>query len=283
MKIGVIGLGLIGGSLAKAIMLTENHSVYGTDINETVISKAMLVGAIDGRLSKEECSDCDMLILALFPSSTLEVLSEYAPYIKKGAVVLDTCGVKRSVCDAAFDIAEKYGFSFVGAHPMAGIEKNGFSASRYNLFEDASIVLVPKKGFDIEELDSVRKFFLSIGFSHVVFSDAYTHDRLISYTSQLAHIVSSAYIKNPLSCQARGFSAGSFRDMTRVATLNEVMWTELFLANSDCLADQLATLIDELERYKNALEEGNKDELLDLLREGREAKAKSEESMKDSK
>lgn len=281
MTVGVIGLGLIGGSMAKAIKLNVPGTVLGYDINETVVMRALLVGAIDDRLTKEACADCDLLILALFPGDTLDSLAEYAPYIKKGATVIDTCGVKRAVCPKAGAIAEKYGFCFVGAHPMAGTERTGFDASKHNLFENASMILVPGGDFDISRIEKLKRFFTEIGFSRVVITDADTHDEMIGYTSQLAHIVSSAYIKSPLSLKAKGFSAGSFRDMTRVATLNEKMWSELFLNNGDNLSSQLGLLIDELAAYKTALEQRDGQKLEKLLADGRTAKSASEESMKD--
>ena len=281
MTVAVIGQGLIGGSMAKAIKLNTENTVLGYDLDEKVMCRALLVGAIDGRLRKEDVKDCSLVIFALFPNQTVKSIKEYAPYINKNATVIDTCGTKRMVCREISKIAHEYGFMFVGAHPMAGREKIGFSASLHNLFDNASILLTPNGKFDIEKLDRLKKFLLSLGFSKVVLTDTDTHDEMISYTSQLAHIVSSAYIKNPLSCKAKGFSAGSFRDMTRVATLNETMWTELFLENRDYLSEQTGFLIEKLEEYKKALDDNDDKTLFALLKEGREAKEISEESMKD--
>lgn len=279
MTVGVVGLGLIGGSLAKAIKLNTPHKVLGTDIDEAVMCRALLMGAVDERFSEENAGECDIVIIALFPQHTLTALEKYAPYIKKGAVAVDTCGVKRAVCDRAWELAEENGFVFVGGHPMAGREKIGFSASKHDLFQNASMILVPQGDVELEIMSMLKQFFASLGFGKIVMSRAEYHDEMIGYTSQLAHIVSGAYIKNPLSAKAAGFSAGSFRDMTRVATLNEKMWCELFLDNSDFLSGQVEHLIQRLQEYKAALDSRDEKALTKLLLEGKEAKELSESAM----
>lgn len=194
--------------------------------------------------------------------------------MRRGTIVLDTCGVKRFVCNQAAELCREHGLLFLGGHPMAGIERSGFEASMGNLFNQASMILVPSEGTPIEILETAKRFFLDLGFGAVKFATAEEHDRIIAYTSQLAHILASAYVQSPTALEHSGFSAGSFRDMTRVATLQEKMWTELFLDNQDDLLRELDNVIGNLNAFRKALAEKDADALCLLLRKGREAKAK---------
>lgn len=269
MKIGVIGLGLIGGSLAKAIKYNTEHTVLGRDLDRSTVLKARLLGSIDDELTDEAISTCDLLILAVYPKATVDFVAHYADRIQKDAIVMDTCGVKGVVCQSAWKIAAERGFTFIGAHPMAGTEFSGFAYSRVTLFNHASLILVPSPDTGIEVLDRVKKLFLKIGFTRIQPSTPEEHDRIIAYTSQLAHVVSNAYVKSPSAEVHNGFSAGSYKDLTRVARLNEGMWTELFLDNAECLADELDGLIERLQSYSKALRSRDAETLCSLLREGR--------------
>ena len=273
MNIGVVGLGLIGGSAAKAIKEKTTHSVYGADISEPVLLKAKLMEAIDGELTPEILPECDMVIIALYPGATVDYVKSNAARFKKGGIVVDCCGIKRQICQELFPLAREAGFTFIGGHPMAGIERSGFEHSFKNLFNDAAMILVPDGETDIKITDEIRRFFLSLGFSGIKVATPEEHDRIIAYTSQLAHVLSSAYIKSDAALSHMGFAAGSFKDMTRVATLHEGMWTELFLDNRDNLLKELDGLMERLARYKDALEKDDGGELLGLLKEGRERKA----------
>ncbi len=272
MLIGVIGLGLIGGSMAKAINQNTGHSVYGYDINESVGHKAVLVGATEGILSEEMLEECDLLILGLYPRETVKFVREHADKIKKGAVVMDVCGIKGYVCDELFPLAKEKGFTFIGAHPMAGVEHMGFEYSKKALFNGAPLILVPATGTPIEIVDGISRLAKEAGFSQTPVLSPEDHDRIIAFTSQLAHVVSSAYVKSPTASEHEGFSAGSYRDMTRVAKLNEVMWAELFMENPDNLADEIDSLCERLETYSKALRERDEEKMTELLREGRERK-----------
>ncbi len=269
MTIGVIGLGLIGGSIAKAAKNNTNHSVLGFDKELSIICRAKMLNVIDEEFSLQNPSECDMIILALYPAATIEVFSRIAPLLKPGTVVVDCCGIKQLVCDSIRPVAEKYNINFIGGHPMAGIEKIGFEYSNADIFKDASMILTPYPDTDISVLADVKKFFLSIGFGYITIKTPAEHDAVIAYTSQLAHILSSSYIKSPTAPRHRGLSAGSFRDMTRVAFLNEEMWSELFLENRDNLIFEIDNLIKNLSDYKSALCDGNTERLSALLREGR--------------
>ena len=262
--IGIVGMGLIGASFARAIHQNTTAQVYAHDINEEVLEKALAQGVIDGTLS-ENLSRCDLILIALYPKDAITWVEQNGSQVPKHAIVIDCCGVKRAVSDLAL-LAEKFGFTYVGGHPMAGRELSGYDASQDDLFFNASMILT-----DLPEAltPPLTEFFRAIGFAKIQPSDAVEHDRIIAYTSQLAHVLSSAYVKSPTALTHTGFSAGSFRDMTRVAYLNEYMWTELFLDNADYLADEVEGLCDRLMGYANAIRNGDREALFDLLREGR--------------
>ncbi len=282
MNIGIIGLGLIGGSFARAIKAKTSHKVYGTALHEATMQKAELCRAIDARLTKENAKDLDMLITTLYPRAIEESLDEWVPYLKKGCIVVDCGGTKRRICEKMFKMQKEHkDIIFVGGHPMAGREFSGFSHSQASLFEKATMLIVPIKT-PIDALVTVKELCTSIGFEGLVITTPEEHDEMISFTSQLAHIVSSSYIKNPLSTTHYGFSAGSFRDMTRVAKLNPQMWSEIMLDNKDYLVPQIQNLQDNLEAFKKALDNNDKETLEKLLDEGRVAK-ESVESLRAKK
>ena len=272
MEIGIVGLGLIGGSLAKAISQNTDHTVYGTDISEQVVRKAVLVDAIEQPLTDELLPQCDIVIVALYPQATIDYVKEHAHLFRKESIVVDCGGIKKLVCDTLIPLAEDHGFLFVGGHPMAGLEHSGFTYAKKSLFNNASMIFTPTKG-PIESMEKLKELFTSIGFTNIEISTAEEHDRKIAFTSQLAHVVSNAYIKSPTALEHSGFSAGSYKDLTRVAKLNEVMWTELFLENADNLAAEIDTLIGNLQQYSTAIRERDAKTLCALLKDGREKKA----------
>ncbi len=272
MNIGIAGLGLIGGSMAKSIKTKTGHTVFGCDINSETLLLAKLSGAIDDELTGNSLTVCDIIFLALTPKVATDWLEAHAESISSSAVVVDFCGVKRSVSEEMRKTADTHGFAYIGGHPMAGKERGGFKNSSPDLFTGASMILTPDSETLPETLEMLSRLFYDAGFGRVVYSNADEHDRIIAYTSQLAHIVSSAYIKSPEAQRQRGFSAGSFRDMTRVAYLDENMWTELFLCDRDYLTKELDILIANLNEYKDALEKGDSITLKRLLKEGRECK-----------
>ena len=277
MVFGIVGLGLIGGSLAKSIKFHTAHTVLGCDINETALLQAKMFGAIDGELTEKTLGDCDVVLAALYPKAAVEWLLAHRAFFRPGALVADCCGVKRFVCDRLFPAFRDAPFTFMGGHPMAGRERSGFSFAQDDLFENASMILCPMPGTDVETVRRAKEIFLSIGFGRVRFSTPAEHDEMIALTSQLAHVVSSAYVKAPLAEKHKGFSAGSFKDMTRVAYLSEEMWTELFLENGDLLLEQTQGLIDRLQEYRDALRDRDADRLRALLKTGREMKESLEE------
>ena len=273
MNVAIIGLGLIGGSMAKSIKNRTAHTVWGADLNSETMTMARMCGAIDGPLTEENLPQADLILVAIRPGAAIEWVRQHADRIAKSAILVDLCGVKRTVVAAITPIAEQQGFAYIGGHPMAGKERGGFTASTEDLYVGASMILTPDKRTDMRLLETLKAFFLDLGFAGLTFSTPEEHDRIIAFTSQLAHIVSSAYVKSPEAQRRRGFSAGSFQDMTRVARLDEDMWTELFLDDEDFLTKELDELIGHLTDYRNALRDKDAQRLHDLLKEGRELKA----------
>ena len=273
MNIGIVGLGLIGGSMAKSLSSRTAHTVFGIDINAETMMLARLCGAIEGELNDDTLKGCDMVIVALRPHTAVEWVKAHAPLIRRESLVIDLCGVKRTVCAAIAPIAAEYGFSYIGGHPMAGKERGRFINSTDSLFDGASMILTPFGDVDATLPGRLDSFFTDIGFARVVYTIPEEHDRIIAYTSQLAHIVSNAYVRSPDAQRQRGFSAGSFMDLTRVAYLDEDMWTELFLDNADFLTEQLEIFSENLVEYLDALRDRDAERLRDLLRDGREKKS----------
>ena len=273
MKVGIVGLGLMGGSMAKSVKNRTGHTVYGIDLEQETMMLARMCGAIDGPLTEETLPQCDLILVAIRPQAAVDWVKAHAAELSKSAILVDLCGVKRVVVEQIAPIAEEQGFAYIGGHPMAGKERGGFTSSSDSLYVGASMILTPDKRTDMKLLETLQAFFLDVGFARLTFSQPEEHDRIIAFTSQLAHIVSSAYVKSPEAQRRRGFSAGSFKDMTRVARLDEDMWTELFLDDADYLTKELEILIGHLEEYRAALESGDAEKLRGLLKEGRELKA----------
>ncbi len=271
MKIAVAGLGLIGGSVAKAFM-EAGDEVFGCDRDEVTMARARLENAVTDELTKENIGSCEYIFIALYPEATVEFMKEYSPFISKAATVIDCGGTKREICKKGFSLAKKYGYRFMGGHPMAGTQFSGFKYSRASMFQNASMILVPDKNETIETLEKTKKLLQKAGFKSVTVSSAEEHDKIIAYTSQLAHVVSNAYVKSPNSRVHKGFSAGSYRDLTRVAKLNPDMWTELFMENGDNLCFEIDNIIAELQKYSEAIKTGDKIKLRALLEEGSKIK-----------
>ena len=271
MTVGILGLGLIGGSLARAYKLA-GHTVYVKNRDESMFSFAMLSGAVDGKLNEETIPECDLLLLAIYPDGSAGWLEENAPLISKNALVIDCCGIKEQVCARCFPVAKQYGVTFVGGHPMAGSQFSGFKYSRANLFQGAPMVLVPPVYDDMALLQRVKDALEPCGFGFFSVTTAKDHDRMIAFTSQMPHILSNAFIKSPTATEHKGFSAGSYRDLTRVAWLNAGMWTELFLENRENLLFELDQYIGSLTQYRQALEDRDEARLYALLEEGKKRK-----------
>ena len=288
-NVAVVGLGLIGGSMAKTITNRTNSKVFALNRTSATSAKAKEDGAVYGIVGADApLSEMDLIILGLYPDACIEFVKGHISVFKKGAVIVDCCGTKQKICGALFELCKQNDLFFIGGHPMAGIEKSGYDYSFDGLFDSASMILckLDNEPSYEERYQSLKEFFLGIGFGFVKESTPEEHDRVIAYTSQMAHVVSSSYIKSE-ACKTRyGFSAGSFKDMTRVAYLNENMWTELFLENRECLLHEMEEFIQHMQEYHDALEKSDADELCKLLKEGRlckEADIESEEKQQAEK
>ena len=271
MTVGILGLGLIGGSMARCDS-KAGHIVYACDKDENILSFAELSGCIHGSLTSDTVSQCDLILLAIYPDGSASWLEEYGRFVSPGALVMDLCGIKEEICRRCFPLADKYGFTFIGAHPMAGSHFSGFKYSRSNLFQGAPMVLVPPRFDDIDLLQRAKDAFSCCGFGRFSVCTAEEHDRLIAFTSQMPHVLSNAYIKSPTALGHNGFSAGSYKDLTRVAWLNARMWAELCMENKENMLFELNTYINELTKYRQALESGDLASLTALLDEGRKRK-----------
>ena len=230
MTVGILGLGLIGGSLARAYAV-EGHRVLASNRSESTLSFAILAGAVETPLTPDNMAECDLILLSIYPDGSASWLEQNAHLISPKTLVIDCCGIKREICRRCFPLAEQYGFTFVGGHPMAGSQFSGFKYSRADLFQGAPMVLVPPVFDDMALLDRVKRALSPLRFGSFSVTDGATHDKMIAFTSQMAHIVSNAYVKSPQAKQHKGFSAGSYKDLTRVAWLNAAMWSELFMNN----------------------------------------------------
>ena len=271
MKVGILGLGLIGGSLARAYAIA-GHTVYAHNRSQDTLAFAQLAGAVDAPLTEENIGSCDLILLSIYPEGSAKWLEENAHLISKDTLVMDACGVKQMICQRCFPLAEKYGFTFVGGHPMAGTQFSGFKYSRANLFQGAPMVLCPPRFDDIELLDRCKQMLSPCGFGRFSVTTAQEHDRMIAFTSQMPHILSNAFIKSPTAESHKGFSAGSYKDLTRVAWLNPQMWAELFLDNQEFILDELNVYISSLQAYQKAIEENDLETLIRLLDEGKRRK-----------
>ena len=271
MTVGICGLGLIGASMAKAYKEAE-HIVLGYDIDVATQGFALIDNIIDGELTEDTVKNCDLIFVALYPQATIQYLYKIAPLLSPNTVVIDLCGIKQSICSHGFSLAQKYGFTFVGGHPMAGKQYSGIKHSRATLFKGAPMVLVPPTFDDIIFLDKIKSLLIPAGFGKLSITTAEEHDKMIAFTSQLAHVVSNAYVKSPTAQSHKGFSAGSYKDLTRVAWLNENMWTELFIENKEPLLFELDNIINSLQEYRTAIANEDSDYLRSILRDGRIAK-----------
>lgn len=271
MNVGILGLGLIGGSMARAYA-KAGHTVYACEKNADMLAFAQLAGAVDDALTEDNIPSCDLILLAIYPAGSAAWLEQNAHLIPQDALVMDLCGIKREICQRCFPIAARYGFTFVGAHPMAGSHYSGFKYSRSNLFQGAPMVLVPPRFDDMDLLDRVKTAFEPCKFGRFSVTTAEDHDRMIAFTSQMPHVLSNAYIKSPTAASHKGFSAGSYKDLTRVAWLNAPMWAELCMENRDFMLSELDYYIQSLSAYRDALAQQDIPTLTSLLEEGKKRK-----------
>lgn len=268
MVVGIVGLGLIGGSFAKAYT-KAGHQVLARDIDDSVLQFAMMSDVVESELTTDRLKECDLILICTYAGAAVQFLEENGRFIGSKPIVIDCCGIKRIVVDRCMELAKEYGFTYAGGHPMAGTQFSGIKYSKADMYVGAPMIIVPPDYNDIVLLDRIKKMLLPVGFDSITVTSADKHDEMIAYTSQLAHIVSNAYIKSPTVREHNGMSAGSYKDMTRVAWLSPEMWTELCMNNRDNLLKEIDILFDNLQKYKVALENEDSDELKRLFLEGK--------------
>ena len=271
-QVGIVGLGLIGGSLAKAYKRAETIRVLGDDADRSILDFARIAGGIDGELLDSDLAACDLILLAAYPQGVIDWVREKAPLLSEQVTVIDCSGTKQRICNELFPLAEEYGFTFVGGHPMAGTHQSGFKYSREDLFDGAPMVIVPPTYEDIRLYEKISLLLEPVGFGRISVITADAHDAIIAFSSQLPHLVSNAFVKSPTALGHRGFSAGSYQDLTRVAWLNPDMWAELFLENREALLGEIDFFLKSVGQYRQALENRDRAALLTLLDEGRQRK-----------
>lgn len=278
MNVAIIGLGLIGGSLGRTLCARTEDTIYAFDVSETAMKTGRLLSAYHNELTDQNIKDIDLIFFSLYPDVLEQSLEKYCPLLKDGCIVCDCCGNKRRVVEQMKTLSKKYpNLNFISTHPMAGREFSGVSHSTATLFDRASMILVPVSA-DLRVVSNLKTYCKNIGFSSIVITNAKEHDRIIAFTSQLAHLVSSAYIKSDTASSFMGFSAGSFRDMTRVARLSPEMWSQLTIDNADFLVNELDSIIESLTEYKTALQNKDIVTMKNLLADGNERKLISEKN-----
>lgn len=271
MNIAIIGLGIIGGSFCKAFKKHTSHHIIGINRTKEVAEKALGEGAIDEIGTPESLKNADVVFLCMYPQACVDFIKAYGSKIKNGAIVTDSSGIKRAICPELKELSKKFGFVFIGSHPMAGKEKNGFSVSEAGLYEGASFIITPCGAPD-SKVEVLKDLALSIGFGQVKLSTPEEHDRMIAFTSQLPHVLACSYVLSPSCMNHKGFSAGSYRDVSRVANINAKLWSELFLENREPLIEELDILVENIGKIAGAIKQNDREKLEALLEEGHKIK-----------
>ena len=277
MKICVAGLGLIGGSMCMSLK-RAGYAVDGWNRSEKPLAYALERGIIDG--AAENFTGYDVVFVALPPEATIDFIN--ATSFKTGAIVADICGVKRWIEEEVNKLTRT--FRYVGCHPMAGKEVSSVFNATETLFDSASMVISLAENTDADALETIRELTKAMGFARIVECSAEVHDRKIAYTSQLAHVLSNAYVKDCDLDGCLGFTGGSFQDMTRIAGVDENVWASLYLRNAENLSEKISSLVSSLEEIRKAVESGDKTALTQVLRRGRKLfEADKEKSYKNQK
>ena len=261
-KIAVVGLGIIGGSICGALT-RAGFSVDGFGRSRASIDYAIKAGYIEKE--GQTLADYDVVFIAVPPYATLEYLKNAT--FKDGALVCDICGVKSIIEKAVYEKPRNY--RYVGLHPMAGKETSGIASATPDLFKNANVIITRAMQTQEEDVVEVKGYLKVMGFGKIVECTAEEHDKKIALTSQLAHIVSNAYVKSPQVKGYEGFTGGSFQDMTRIAGVDEKVWTPLYACNRENIITELSGLIDNLSTYLTALKTGDDESLSNALKEGR--------------
>lgn len=271
MNIAVVGMGIIGGSFCKAFKKYTQHYIIGINRTQSTLQEAFDCGAIDEKGTEESLGKADVVIMALYPQATVDYIEKYGSYLKKGCIVTDSSGIKTEICPQMVALSKKYGFTFVGSHPMAGKETNGFSSADADLYKGASYIIVPCEA-DEGAVKTLSDLAMEINFGQIKLSTPEEHDRMIAFTSQLPHVLACSYVLSPCCKNHKGFSAGSYHDVSRVANINSKLWSELFMENREPLLKELNILIDNITKITDAINESDINRLQDLLEQSHQTK-----------
>lgn len=278
--IGIVGYGLIGGSFGLGLKKYTDNYVIAIDKNKDVLDYVVKNNLADeaSDVDFNVLSKCDILYIALYPEAILDFVEDYMDCFKENAIVIDLCGIKKFVVEKfGHNINQK--FRFLGTHPMAGKEKNGITASDADLYRGASYLITKTETTDDEALNIAIHLAKKIGFDNIIITDDENHDKMITYTSQLPHIMSVAYIMQNAHDKCFGYYAGSFKDMTRVADINSPLWTQLFKHNKEILTSQIDEYIEALNTIKKSINEDD-DSLLNILYNSKKKKEWQDENYK---
>lgn len=274
-NIAIVGLGIIGGSMAKALKGFRGGRVYGINHRQETLDMAIEDGVIanSGESEEEILKKCDMVILGLYPSLCIDFVKNHADCFKKGALVTDVCGIKEKIVDKITPLMRP-DMEFIGAHPMAGREVYGYKNSIPDLFKNCNFLITPTERTSEKAVKTMEEMAYYIGAKRVVKISPKAHDEMIAYTSQLMHVIAVALCDNRHIETAASFSAGSLRDCTRVAVINEVLWSELFIENKDALCVLIDELKGSLNKMENAIKNEDYETLKAIMRGATEAKLK---------
>ncbi|MCK9478993.1 MAG: prephenate dehydrogenase [Firmicutes bacterium] len=261
----VVGLGLIGGSIAR-VLRPFVKKLYAIEQNSDVLDFAQKQGIVDVA-PHNPLEESDIVVLCIYPGDSLVFVKENVNNFKKGCILTDTVGVKTPLMNLCKKLNPP--FTYIGGHPMAGREVSGFINSDKNLFSGASFIITPSDNAKAEQISLIEKFALALGCKVVIHATADEHDKIIAYTSQLPHIIATAMCDTPLLVKHKNYTGGSFEDVTRVAKINENLWTELFLENKKHLADEIKRFTASLEKIGRAIEQNDSEALRQIMRKVR--------------
>ncbi|MDD6483592.1 MAG: prephenate dehydrogenase/arogenate dehydrogenase family protein [Clostridiales bacterium] len=275
MKIAIIGLGLIGGSIARRLRGFHDCTIAAYNRTYETLVLAKHDGAIDeGYTDPAQAIDgADLIILCLYPQLNVDIIRDNLSHLKDKAVITDVSGVKQFMVEELEKILPE-GVDFVGAHPMAGREVSGYQSSTDELFDGASFLMTPTKRTKPESTALIREMAKYIGCKHIVTTTPKEHDAVIAYTSQLMHVVAVALCDNPMIERSTYFSAGSLRDCTRVAVINAGMWSELFVENKEELSKRIDEMQQSLEKIKTAVKNSDRETLEEIMQHATKQKLK---------
>lgn len=265
MKVLIVGLGLIGGAYALRLK-NKGYTVYGSDINEKALEFAMKNNYIDyGSLdSKDFISEVNLIVLSFYPQAIISYLEANEHLFKENQVITDVCGVKSSFVEEA---AKKCGKAiYCSHHPMAGREKVGIEHSQLCVFEDANFLITPTEDTPQFAIDMINKMGVDLGFARFTIIDIKKHDRMIGFTSQLTHAIAVSLVNSDHDDDTINYIGDSYRDLTRIAMINESLWSELFLENKEYLFMHIVSFEMELAQLKYALANNDKEKLEELFK-----------------